>query len=113
MRDAIQERHHPLVAQIPVDRQSSRTPHVRRTQATTECFNEMQDDPRTHDRRHEGLVRHPVRASEHEMEHLRRIAEAGDSAATPAIIAGAVIVLVVLHAAIVNLLAFGIAAYFS
>jgi len=47
------------------------------------------------------------------MEHLRRIAEAGDSAATPAIIAGAMIVLVVLHAAIVNLLAFGIAAYFS
>jgi len=47
------------------------------------------------------------------VEHLRSIAEAGDSAATPAIIAGAVLVVVVLHAAIVSLLAFGIAALFS
>jgi hypothetical protein len=46
------------------------------------------------------------------VEHLRSIAEAGDSAATPAIIAGAVLV-VVLHAAIVTLLASGIAALFS
>ena len=73
----------------------------------------MQDDPRTHDRRHESLVRHPVRASEHKVEHLRSIAEAGDSAATPAIVAGAVLVFVVPLAAIVTLLAFGIAALFS
>ena len=73
----------------------------------------MQDDPRTHDRRHESLVRHPVRASEHEVEHLRRIAEAGDSPATPAIIAGAVLVFVVPLAAIVTLLVFGIAALVS
>jgi hypothetical protein len=113
MRDAIRERHHPLVAQIPADRQSSRTRAVRRNPGDGGWFNEMQDDPRTHDRRHESLVRHPVRASEHEVEHLRSIAEAGDSAATPAIIAGAVLVVVVLHAAIVTLLASGIAALFS
>jgi hypothetical protein len=73
----------------------------------------MQDDPRMHDRRHESLVPHPVRASEHEVEHLWRTAEAGESAATPAIIAGAVLVCVVLTAAIVTLLAFGIAALVS
>jgi hypothetical protein len=45
---------------------------------------------------------------------LRKIAEAGDSAATtPAIIAGAVLVLVVPLAAIVTLLVVGIAALFS
>jgi len=47
------------------------------------------------------------------VEHLRRIAEAGDSPATPAIIAGAVLVFVVPLAPIVTLLAFGIAALFS
>ena len=57
--------------------------------------------------------RHPVRVSEHEVERLRGIAEAGDSAATPAIIAGAVLVFVVPLTALVILLAFGIAALFS
>ena len=73
----------------------------------------MQGSSHTHDPRRERLVRRPVRASEHELEHLRRITEAGDTAATPAILAGAVLVFVVPLAAIVTLLAFGIAALFS
>jgi len=56
-------------------------------------------------RSHESLVRHPVRASEHEVENLWSIAEAGDSAATPAINRGVRLVVVVLHEAIVTLLA--------
>jgi cobalamin biosynthesis protein CobD/CbiB len=42
-----------------------------------------------------GSIRHPIRAAEHEAEHLRRIVREGESAATPLILIGAWIALVV------------------
>ena len=33
-------------------------------------------------------IRHPIRAAEHELEHLRDVANEGKSATTPAIVAG-------------------------
>jgi hypothetical protein len=76
-------------------------------------LDEMQDDPNTDDPHHKTRVGHPVRASEHAVEQLGRIAEAGESPATPAILAGAVLVFIVSLAAILILLAFGIADFFS
>jgi hypothetical protein len=52
------------------------------------------DQPTTDVPQHENLVRHPIRATVHEVEHLRDVAAEGNSAATPAIIAAAVIVFI-------------------
>jgi hypothetical protein len=59
--------------------------------------------------RHESFVRHPMHATVEEAAHVRQIADEGESAATPAILAGAVLAFVVPLAAIIMLLAFGIA----
>jgi hypothetical protein len=59
--------------------------------------------------RHEGGVRHPIRATVEEVEHAREVVNEGESPATPAIIAGAVIAFVVPLAALIMLLALGIA----
>jgi hypothetical protein len=45
--------------------------------------------------------RHPVRAVEHEVEHLHEVVDKGESGATPAIMAGSVLMLVVPLAALV------------
>lgn len=59
--------------------------------------------------RHEAFVRHPIAATEHEASHLREIADEGESAATPAILMGAVLSFVLAIAAILFLLVYGIA----
>jgi hypothetical protein len=56
----------------------------------------------------ERFVRHPIHATEHEAAHLRDVAEEGVSPATPAILAGAVLLVVVPLAAILMVLAFEI-----
>jgi cytochrome c553 len=43
----------------------------------------------------ENGVRHPIRTAEHAVEHLRHVADEGESAATPAILAGGVLTLLV------------------
>jgi hypothetical protein len=58
---------------------------------------------------HESFARHPIYAMVEEAVHLRHVAEEGESPATPAILVGAVLAFVVPLAAIVILLAFGIA----
>jgi len=57
----------------------------------------------------ESGLRHPIHAAEHEAEHLRQIAEEGESAATPAIIGGTVIAFAALTLAVILTLALGIA----
>ena len=57
--------------------------------------------------RHESLVRHPIRATAHEAVRVREIAHQGESPATPAIVAGAVLAVVVPLAAIIIFLAYG------
>jgi hypothetical protein len=57
----------------------------------------------------ENLARHPLHAAAHEAEHLREVADKGESPKTPAIIAATVILFVVPIAATVMLLAFTIA----
>jgi hypothetical protein len=59
--------------------------------------------------RDEDFVHHPLRSAAHEAEHLREVADAGQSPKTPAIIAAAVIAFVVPVAAAVMFLAFTIA----
>ena len=54
-------------------------------------------------------VHHPLRAAEHEVEHLRAVADKGESAATPAIIVGAEFVFLVPLVLAVIALALGIA----
>jgi hypothetical protein len=61
--------------------------------------------------RHESFVRHPIRATAHEAVHVREIAEQGESPATPAIVAGGVLAVVVPLAAIIIFLALGIARF--
>jgi mono/diheme cytochrome c family protein len=61
------------------------------------------------DAEHESGLRHPIHAAVHEAEHLREIAEKGESAATPAIIGGTVIVFAALILALILTLALGIA----
>lgn len=56
----------------------------------------------------ESFVHHPIRAVENEAAHMRDVAEEGTSPATPAILAGAVLVVVVPLAALLMLLAFEI-----
>jgi hypothetical protein len=57
----------------------------------------------------ENFVHHPLRTAAHEAEHLREVADAGESPKTPAIIAATVIAVVAPVAATVMLLAFTIA----
>lgn len=59
--------------------------------------------------RHESLIRHPIRATVEEAAHLRELADEGESPATPAIVAGTVILFIAPLAALVMLLVFGIA----
>jgi hypothetical protein len=59
--------------------------------------------------RHESFVRHPIRATAHEAVRVREIADQGESPATPAIVAGAVLAVMLPLAAIIIFLAFGIA----
>ena len=54
-------------------------------------------------------VHHPIRAAEHEVEHLRAVADKGESAATPAIVIGAELVFVIPLVVAVIALALGIA----
>jgi hypothetical protein len=58
--------------------------------------------------RHEAFVRHPIAATAHEASHLRQVANEGESAATPAILAGAVLASVIAIAAIVFLVVYGV-----
>jgi hypothetical protein len=59
--------------------------------------------------RHEALVRHPIAATVREASHLREIADEGESAATPAILAGAALAFVITIAALVFLFVYSIA----
>jgi hypothetical protein len=55
---------------------------------------------------HESFVHHPIHATVHEAEHAREIADAGESAATPVILAAAVLAFIVPLAAILIALDF-------
>jgi hypothetical protein len=57
----------------------------------------------------ESLVRHPIRRVVHQAAHLRTIAEEGESPATPAILVALVFAFIVPIAALLILLAFGVA----
>jgi hypothetical protein len=59
--------------------------------------------------RHESFVRHPIRATVEDATHVRQVVGRGESPATPAILVGVVLAFVVPLAAIIMLLAFGIA----
>jgi hypothetical protein len=69
----------------------------------------MRSEQSAEARRDENVVRHPLHAAAHEAEHLREVADKGESPKTPAIIAATVILFVVPIAATVMLLAFTIA----
>jgi hypothetical protein len=60
-------------------------------------------------KRLEHAVRHPLRSTEHEIEKLKEIAEAGESAATPAILTATWIAILLPLLAIAVALAFGAA----
>jgi hypothetical protein len=60
-------------------------------------------------RQDENLARHPLHAAAHEAEHLREVADKGESPKTPLIIAATVILFVAPIAATVMVLAFTIA----
>jgi hypothetical protein len=60
-------------------------------------------------KRLEHAVRHPLRSTEHAIEKLKEIAEAGESAATPAILTATWIAILLPLLAIVVALAFGAA----
>jgi hypothetical protein len=57
----------------------------------------------------ESFVHHPMHAMVHEAEHVREIADEGDSAVTPVILAAAVLAFIVPLAAVLMLLDFGVA----
>jgi hypothetical protein len=59
----------------------------------------QQEPTDTH--RHESVARHPIHAAADELEHLREVAEDGESAETPAIVGGAVLAFLVVVVAIV------------
>ena len=52
---------------------------------------------------------HPIHATVHEAEHVREIADEGDRAVTPVILAAAVLAFIVPLAAVLMLLDFGVA----
>jgi hypothetical protein len=68
----------------------------------------VQHDQPTDVSEHERFARHPAQVAEHELEHLREIADEGASPKTPAILVLAVIAFVVPFVAIIILLVFGI-----
>jgi hypothetical protein len=70
---------------------------------------EVQHDQSRDLRRRESFLRHPIRPTMEEAAYLRDVADDGESAATPAIVAGAVLAVVVPLAAILIFLVFGIA----
>jgi hypothetical protein len=57
----------------------------------------------------ESFVHHPIHATVHEAEHVREIADEGDRALTPVILAAAVLAFIVPLAAVLMLLDFGVA----
>jgi hypothetical protein len=57
----------------------------------------------------ESFVHHPMHATVHEAEHVREIADEGDRAVTPVILAAAVLAFIVPLAAVLMLLDFGVA----
>jgi hypothetical protein len=57
----------------------------------------------------ESFVHHPIHATVHEAEHVREIADEGDRAVTPVILAAAVLAFIVPLAAVLMLLDFGVA----
>ena len=63
------------------------------------------DEP-THVPRDEGFVRHPIRATRKEAGHVRKVVDEGESAKTPALIAGVVLAVVVPLAALLITLDF-------
>ena len=69
----------------------------------------VQDEHPSDTPSHESVVRHPIRVTVEEVEHVRQVVDEGESPATPAIIAGAVIAFVVPLAALIMLLALAIA----
>jgi len=69
----------------------------------------VQDEHPTDTPSHESVVRHPIRVTVEEVEHVRQVVDEGESPATPAIIAGVVIAFVVPLAALIMLLALAIA----
>jgi hypothetical protein len=70
---------------------------------------DVQHDPPTNVPQHESFARHPVRATEHEAGHVRDIVNEGESPATPAILVGVVLAIIVPIATVLMLLAFGVA----
>jgi alcohol dehydrogenase (cytochrome c) len=58
---------------------------------------------------HESRLRHPIRSTEHEVEHLREVAAKGESAATPAIVGGAAVAVAGAAIVLVVVLALGVA----
>jgi hypothetical protein len=69
----------------------------------------MQHDQPTDTPQHKSQVRHPIRTIAHKAAHLRTIAEEGESPATPAILVALVFAFIVPIAALLILLAFGVA----
>jgi hypothetical protein len=69
----------------------------------------VQDEHPSDTPSHESVVRHPIRVTVEEVEHVRQVVDEGESPATPAIIAGVVIAFVVPLAALIMLLALAIA----
>jgi len=57
---------------------------------------------------HDEVLRHPIRAVEHEAEHLKDVVAQGDSGATPLILIGTWLAVVLPLVALVTGLAFGI-----
>ena len=69
----------------------------------------VQDDRPRNVPQHETFARHPLRATEHEAEHLREVADEGESPKTPAILVGFALGFIIPIAALLMLLAFGVA----
>lgn len=67
---------------------------------------EVRDDQPAQTAQHERFARHPIHATVEEAEHLREVADAGESPATPAIVAGFVLAFILPLAASLILLAF-------
>lgn len=60
-------------------------------------------------RKDQAFVHHPVRAAAHEAAHLREVADKGESPATPALVAAAVLAFVIPFAATLMVVAFTVA----
>ena len=68
----------------------------------------MQNDQPPDTPHHESFRRHPIHATEEEAAHLRQVANEGESAATPAIVVGAVLAFILPLAASLMLLGFAL-----